>query len=125
MKNHSSPQNGGATTNNSRKRSNMNQTTAISNGVSSVKNGRHEDAEIIDEDDDPALVNLSIVNEACPWLTLNIENRRIDVSRGATDSSDVGAYPFEIILSDNNIYGKAEVRYIDLIQVTRLDASFP
>lgn len=51
MKNHSSPQNGGATTNNSRKRSNMNQTTAISNGVSSVKNGRHEDAEIIDEDD--------------------------------------------------------------------------
>ena len=48
MKNHSSPQNGGATTNNSRKRSNMNQTTAISNGVSSVKNGRHEDDRVTD-----------------------------------------------------------------------------
>ena len=71
--------------------------------------------EIIDEDDDPAKINLSILNEACPWLTLNIENRRIEVARDVTDSSNVGIYPFEIILSDNNIYGKAEVRYFNLI----------
>ena len=50
MKNHSLLQNGGVTTNNSRKRSNINH-TPVSNGVSSIKNGRHEDAEIIDEDD--------------------------------------------------------------------------
>jgi len=50
MKNHNLLQNGGATTNNTRKRSNINH-TAVSNGVSSIKNGRHGDAEIIEEDD--------------------------------------------------------------------------
>ena len=76
---------------------------------------RYSLPEIIDEDDDPTKVNLSILNEACPWLKLNIENRRIEVVRGETDSSNVGIFPFEIILSDNNIYGKAEVRYFNLI----------
>ena len=50
MKTHNLLPNGGVTTNNSRKRSNINH-TSVSNGVSSIKNGRHEDAEIIDEDD--------------------------------------------------------------------------
>ena len=68
--------------------------------------------EIINYYDDPTKINLSILNDACPWLTLKVENRRIEVARGATDSNDVGIFPFEIILSDDNkIYGKYEFRY--------------
>ena len=51
MKNHNLLNNGRVAANsNSRKRSNHNH-MVVSNGVSSIKNGRHEDAEIIDEDD--------------------------------------------------------------------------
>ena len=46
---------------------------------------RYRLPEITDPDGDPTKINYELVNDACPWLTLNIENRRIDVVRGATD----------------------------------------
>ena len=66
---------------------------------------RYRLPEIINADGDLEQITASLINTACPWLTLNLENSRIDVVRGTTDSGDVGTYPFEVILSDTNIYG--------------------
>lgn len=58
-------------------------------------------------------------NRDCPWLKLNLVKKQLQVAKGATSSTPLGKYTFEVILNDRFPYALAESVYRHEIEIVR------